>query len=364
MRLLLLLFVLGFAIGCSNKEIYMLDGVDDELIEKVDEHTRNNELQEELPVEEEEEGPDPEALKLEIESFANSPVLSLPYPTSQVSAQNIINPLLDASYDKLTLEYGLTHAEIIDIFDSANNPEMALVGLALFILEKYPNNGSAGFCNSDIKIVRCALNALLPCSIFDIIQDAVNSTNLKTAWQTLPYGAKKQILKSIGSFAVRNMGGIIGAAVTVADFTNCMLQPTATPEDPETPGVGCPHDPQSIVLNENLLLNTSIMYAYTAYHSHIGHYIGTDPFNYGRPPFPFTYVFLNNSNSKYYMDSSFTKILPDGYYIEGEEISSQSLWKYVRIENGIPVEIALANNPDPYRCLEAFDPATHLPFFD
>lgn len=302
--------------GCSDKDFYLPGDSQRNLVE-TNEPRQGEHL---IPVQDQEEI-DPLQLKTEIESFAGAPILSMPYPTNEEGAHAILDPLLMASYDRLTTEYGLTHAQIIDIFGTADNPEIALVGLSLFVLEKYPDNGKFGFCNSGAKIVQCVMQALVPCSIFDALRDASmdwgTDAGLRAAWDTLPYSTKKQILRTIGSYAVRKMGGVIGGALVVYSFTDCMLKHK---EDYMT-------DDEDEIRLGGKFSYPMIPGAGTMLFFYGESYARVQNFIYGYEQALYTTELYQNGNNLY-SNENHTCILPDGFYF------SDSISGAYRVKNG------------------------------
>ena len=166
-----------------------------------------------------------------------------------------------------------------------------------------------------------------------------------------------QVLKFVGLKYL----GYIALAVAVYEFVQCVSSsaPVGTPDIPAgTPII------RNDLFNSSDTLSFPTGYSqyvyYTKYYTHIGDYLGNSG---SHVPKPAIHIYLNPSDSKYYMDSAYTKILPDAFYILETDMNNNLSHKYREIINGQVVVVAYINNIDPYRALEAFDPATHLPFF-
>ncbi|MCL7988152.1 hypothetical protein M8998_09410 [Sphingobacterium sp. lm-10] len=270
---------------------------------------------------------------------------NLSYQQQTLIGQNIISNSLNL----LRNNYGYTNQQIIDAFGSLDNPSIGALGVIITAYNAYellPNTSSSTPCDQTSKLVTCLLKAAIPCTIMQEAMDALDGkSNGVSRDQAIAMG--KELADLIIGIATP-----YGTALMVYRFVECMVTQHS---------INCNHLVNNTGLNESLELLTSTVYYYTAYHSHIGRYNGSSEHYV---PFPSTQVFYNPTNQRYYMDISLQKLLPDGYYVPSTHFGSNNLWKFVQVSNGKPILVALANNTDPFRCLEHFYPSTHLPFLN
>ncbi|MCH5715941.1 hypothetical protein [Niabella hibiscisoli] len=119
-------------------------------------------------------------------------------PSTELEAQAHTQTLMTNSVALLDYVYGIDHSELVDIFDYTDNPEIGYAAMALTILtELPPNMYSVGMnpCNSNEKIVKCAVAAFLPCDIFEWMEgkitDQIRGATFTQFWNSLSYSEKR-----------------------------------------------------------------------------------------------------------------------------------------------------------------------------
>ncbi|MGJ1416860.1 hypothetical protein [Sphingobacterium multivorum] len=303
---------------------------------------------------------DPVLNSLELFSGISLPIQQM--PSTENDAKTQLSQLRANSLNFLMSDLGLSLSDVISIFGSTDAPDISLVALSFNILETIPKEPGFDICNQQNKYAKCAIEALLPCAtistLYNLTDGAISAGGLMAVWANLPPSVKRNILESIAKYAGKKVT-YLGLAWAVYDFATCVLSQNDVPvgQDPQA----YTHHRSDSVLNELLTFpEEPISYGYTAYHSHIGKYSGLSS---NHVPFPITSVYFDALTGKYYLDAIFNKILPDGFYIEWDYISSnQQIWKYREVKNGQVKLVAFALNDNPLRELEVFDQNTHLPF--
>ncbi|WP_073230532.1 hypothetical protein [Pedobacter caeni] len=300
-----------------------------------------------------------------MELFAGYQVSSTPLPTTETAAATLLAPLMANSRQYL-YEAGLSSSDLVAEFSSLNNYQIAYVAFQLRRIDVEGGWTMPG-CNVENKVIKCIIQSLVPCTLMDYFQgktrDVLMAQGFRAGFNMLTYSAKRSVVKLLATRAATMFGtGGLGLALFVYDFSLCMLNDggVLVPNYPDIlPGTAPRND--LVTPNEPLTFpaNYSQQVFYTKYYSHIGSYSGKSTSNV---PKPSTLIFYNSMDLKYYRNALFTKTLPDGFYILTEDLGSSSN-RYREVVNGKVVLVAAVKNPDPYRALEVFDPATHTPFF-
>jgi len=292
-----------------------------------------------------------------VNKIQNFTQLNLPQqqlPTSEQEAKLQCATLQSNSVSYLYTTLGLTTQDIINQYGSLEAPEISLTALTFQILDTMRVEGS-NICNQSNKYLKCAVESVIPCqtinALYNLTDGAISMGSLAGIWSNLPENVKSQILGDISRFAGKKLT-YVAVAWMVYDFATCLIA-----ENPGGPTLT--HTRRDSLINESLIIVPG-SYAYTFYHSHIGRYLGQSS-NY--VPFVAGNLFYDLNSAKYYLDATFTKVAPNGFYIDWNELSTgNQIYKYKEIQNGMVVQVAYALNYDPYRFLETFDSSTHAPF--
>ncbi|WP_316804676.1 hypothetical protein [Pedobacter nototheniae] len=303
-----------------------------------------------------------------MELFAGYEFSSVQLPNNEYDASVLVAPLMTNSRQYF-YDAGLSSFDLIDEFSSLNNYQIAYVAFQLRAIDAEGGWSIPG-CNSDSKVIKCIVQSLIPCTIMDFFQgearDLLISGGFRAGFNALSYGAKKSVVKVLATRAGQMFGGG-GLALTffVYDFSLCMLTGSEATDPNNKPDI-----PEGSMLRNDLVddnaqmmfpLNYNDNVFFTKYYTHLGNYLGTSGSNIAKP---LTHIYYNSSDSRYYKDALFTKILPDGFYILTEDMNiSNSSQKYREVVDGKVVLVATVIDLDLYRALETFDPATHLAFF-
>lgn len=356
-----ILFLLSFILltfSCKKENLLDIQQGSEELNEfKEKDNKQINKFEEPSPT---------NPLVLSLESFYGHSLQSgTPPSNNETQAYQEATVLMNNSISLLSNSYGLTHNDLIDIFDYIDNPEIAYAALSLKLLDEIGINNFLAItnpCNSNNIIVRCAVRALLPCDIIDILEeyigDKITNKILSVVWTKLPYSAKKEILRSIGRYGLKRMGGFIGLTFAVYEFTDCItstqspiLDPNPNPEIPISWYV--PINKEYTIHPDSLYLIEGQNTYYNYYHSYLR--------THNEQPFPSTLVYYNGANNKYYLDSLFSKQIPDGHYIFENDFFNGT-FRFRKVENGIVIYVATPDIPvgTPF---EFTNPLLYNPFY-
>ncbi len=305
---------------------------------------------------------------LTLEAFAGYSFSTTLVPSNEFDAQTMVAPLM---YNAKQFLYstGLTSTDLMNEFGSLDDYRIAYVAFAMQVLDIETQGGNIPGCNSNNLIVKCLVSSLLPCSIFDLftggLRDKLTEYGFMVAYNALPYSAKRQILQLISARSVRFFGGgALGLAFFLYDFTSCMVNggSVVNPNDGDIlEGTMQRYDIEDP--NEPLAFpaNYSQQVFYTRYYTHIGAYSGTSS---SYVPMPATNIYFNVLDLRYYRDTAFTKVLPNGYYLTYDDLNNNLTHKFREVFDGKVIFVGSIADVDQYRPLETFDPASHLPFFN
>lgn len=193
-----------------------------------------------------------------IEDFSEIDFSNSPRPINESQAELETSELMTNSINLLTTTYELSNSEVLDVFDDLDNPEIAYAALGLVLLEEIDISSlGSNLCESEVRWVKCATQALLPCDFIDVVEDEIKDgiieNGLKEAWDSFDYSAKKKILRVLGKYGVKRLSGAIGLALAVRDFHECITSvtepvegepvPDPSPENPQNPGNGNDESP-------------------------------------------------------------------------------------------------------------------------
>lgn len=301
-----------------------------------------------------------------VNKIQNFTQLNLPQqqlPTSEQEAKLQCAPLQSNSVSYLYTTLGLTTQDIINQYGSLEAPEISLTALTFQILDTMRVEGS-NICNQSNKYLKCAVESVIPCqtinALYNLTDGAISMGSLAGIWSSLPANVRSQILSDISRFAGKKLT-YVAVAWMVYDFATCVMAENPGGPTPDNPN----GNPSNSYTRKDSLINESLIivpgsYAYTYYHSHIGRYLGQSS-NY--VPLVAGTLFYDLNSAKYYLDATYTKVAPNGFYIDWNEFSTGGqIYKYKEIQNGMVVKVAYALNYDPYRFLETFDSSTYAPF--
>ena len=292
-----LLFLLTFLYGCKNDPIEQPKFADKDFNTSKFANTAPPQI-------------DIKALiKSEVENFAESPIYSQPEPLTEVSARNLLDPMVENSYLLLKNEYNFTDTQLIDIFGSTSNEEITGAGLAIDIFNVIPKEyfSTHLICNTSNKYIKCAYEAFMPCELiswmYNEMGNSIRDFGFKAAFNNLPYSSKKYILQQVSKHTIRRISGFIGLAITIYDLNKCLNEnsyPILDDEDGE-PGTGSGGNSEIDLPGVGVT-----MYSYGESLDRI-----TNIINQYEPAF--TTVIYNNSGI-YFYNSNYTCQLPNGYY--------------------------------------------------
>ncbi|MGE8428750.1 MAG: hypothetical protein ACN6O7_12765 [Sphingobacterium sp.] len=267
-------------------------------------------------------------IRASLETLADVPLETMGSMNEMQKA--VVNAnIVSNSVNKLKTEYGFTDAEIITQFGSLTSNDIGIFGAVLSILEKLPKDSitSNGWCDSQYKIVSCAISAIgAPCTTINVVARALSGWLMKTPTTVTRYEAASMIRELIG-LGINVATGLTGFGV-IYSFSLCMILPQGAPVDyPDTGGGNNDGNNDSGIPPLSFdNLNTSYMYGES--------YPRLERILNLHEPAHSTYIY--KSGNKYYYNSQKTCLLPSGYYLSSNN-------KYYKVSNGNVVEIGIIN---------------------
>jgi hypothetical protein len=276
-------------------------------------------------------------IKENLESFAEIDFSNTPMPQTEQQAASLLSTLQENSTFKIKNNLGLTNADLVEVFGSLDNPGIADFGAVLTALETVEISpiDPWNICNQQNIYVKCLLETLLPCDAIKAIKKMIDEGNagaggaisagaFYTAWSAYTAAERKIILKGIVQVLGKTGGGFIAVAAVMYEFTVCVVNNGSEIG-------GSSGTLVEIGVLSKLLptpLPSSLYYMATE----------EDAMNFGQFPAFATTIFFNSTDNKYYNDSSYTTLVPDGYY-DSEVLTTNLNRQLHHIENGVAVAV-------------------------
>jgi hypothetical protein len=253
-------------------------------------------------------------------------------PQTEQEAASILATLQANSTVKIKSNLGLSDADMIEVFGSLDDSGIAQFGLILTSLETIEPSAINPWdiCNQQNVYVKCLLETLLPCdaiaALKKMIDDglsqpgsAISAGAFYTAWAAYSAAERKVILKSIVTMAKRSFG-FLAVMVMAYDFTVCLINNGSEIGDPPGSGTFTAIDFDSYLIPTPLPIEG-------IYFSPTGQEITQNT------PLFHTLIFFNSADSKYYTTSSFSTLVPDGFYKFTHSVLGEIYYKIVNGES-------------------------------
>lgn len=227
----------------------------------------------------------------------------------------------------------MTDGDLVEVFGSLNHPDIAHFGLILTALEDVEISGINPWnvCKHRNVYVKCLLETFLPCDAIEEVKKmmdkegpsgAISAGAFSTAWSAYTAAERKIILKGIMQLASK-YGGALAVVSMAIDFSWCLINNNGS-------YVGDPTTSFVAISEPSNLLPTPL--------PAFNYYVTTvqDAISYGMFPAWGTSIFFNSNDSKYYSDSIFINLVPDGYYVSSDMITNPN---FHHIVGGIAIGV-------------------------